>query len=79
MDPWVKPGDDKSKMEENTMGQAMGTFLYYVFIAPVWKLSGWLAGYFFPYEDDRRHIALALLLSLLIFTGIAYLYFWFFA
>lgn len=56
------------------MGESMANFLYYVFIAPFWSLAGWLAGYFFPYEDDKRHITLACLIFAVFYAGIIYLY-----
>lgn len=39
---------------------------YYIFVAPVWWVSGNLAAIFYPFEGDNKHQALALLFAFII-------------
>ena len=59
------------------MYEAMANFLYYIFIAPVWAFAGYIAGAIFPYEEDKRHIALAFTICALIYGTIVYFLFFF--
>jgi hypothetical protein len=55
------------------MGESTAQFLYYVFVAPIWWMASYLASYFYPYEDDKRHTAIATVAFVAIYAVIIYL------
>lgn len=51
---------------------ALVKMIEYFFVAPVWWLSKYLAGFVFPYEGDSSHTMLALSLATMMVIGVIF-------
>jgi MFS family permease len=45
-------------------------FFQYLFVAPIWWLASGLAAYVYPFEGDKKHDALALVIATLLSAAI---------
>ena len=43
--------------------------LYWLFVAPVWWVSTYIASYFYPFEGESGYLILSLVIAAIIITG----------